>query len=121
VRARLHRDRAALGELSRKLLAHPPLKLERARTELDRLDKRLAACMQSALDKRRRDLSVAAGKLDAMSPLAVLSRGYSLTRTSDGHVVTDATQVAPGDEVHVRLMRGELDCVVQSSKPEGAD
>jgi exodeoxyribonuclease VII large subunit len=120
-RARLHRDRAALGELSRKLLAHPPLKLERARTELDRLDKRLAACMQSALDKRRRDLSVAAGKLDAMSPLAVLSRGYSLTRTSDGHVVTDATQVASGDEVHVRLMRGELDCVVQSSKPEGAD
>lgn len=124
-RARLGRDRAALVELERKLLAHPPVRLERARAELDRLDKRLGACMQSALDRRRRDLSVAVGKLDAMSPLAVLSRGYSLTRTGAGVVVTDAEQVAAGETVHVRLSRGELDCVVQSARPgkgrEGAD
>jgi exonuclease VII large subunit len=51
----------------------------------------------------------------------VLSRGYSLTRTPEGHVVTDAAQVAAGEHVHVKLLRGELDCVVQSAKREGAD
>ena len=60
-----------------------------------------------------------------MSPLAVLERGYSLTRTPDGAVVTDAAQVDAGDRVRVRLLRGELDCVVQSAdRPtdrQGAD
>ena len=53
--------------------------------------------------------------------LAVLQRGYSLTRTPEGAVVTDAKQVQPGDRVEVKLARGELDCVVQSAKSEGAD
>lgn len=120
-RARLSRDRAALDELTRRILQHPPLRLERARGEMDRLEKRLASRTQQLVAARRRDFNVAVGKLDAMSPLGVLQRGYSLTRTPDGAVVTDAAQVAPGDHVEVKLSRGKLDCVVQSSEPEGAD
>ncbi len=120
-RARLHRDRAALVELQRRLLAHPERRLERARAELVRYDQRLATRLREALGKRRREFGVAVGKLEAMSPLGVLERGYSLTRTADGAVVTDAAQVAPGDRVQVRLSRGELDCVVQSAGRQGAD
>src|SRR5207253_5387608 len=92
-RARLSRDRAALDELSRRILQHPPLRLERARGEMDRLEKRLGSRVQQRMAACRRDFNVAVGKLDAMSPLAVLQRGYSLTRTPDGAVVTDARQV----------------------------
>ena len=124
-RARLHRDRAALVELQRRLHAHPPRLFDRARAELDRYDKRLEVRLREALEKRRRAFGVAVGKLEALSPLAVLERGYSLTRTPDGTVVTDAGKVAPGDHVRVRLSRGELDCVVQSSdramNKEGTD
>ena len=123
-RARLQRDRAVLLELQRRILSHPPLRLERARGELDRCDKRLETRLHDALGKRRREFGIAVGKLEAMSPLRVLERGYSLTRAPDGSVVTDAAQVSPGEHVQVRLSRGELDCVVQSAErvnEEGAD
>ena len=119
-RAQLHRDRAALDQLERRLLAHPPLKLERARAELDRLEKRLAARTQQLVATRRRDFGVAVGKLGAMSPLAVLERGYSLVRTPAGAVVTDAAQVTPGEHLQVKLLRGRLDCVVQSADADAA-
>ncbi|HEY2744118.1 MAG TPA: exodeoxyribonuclease VII large subunit, partial [Polyangia bacterium] len=120
-RARLSRDRNGLAELERSLHAHPQRLFDRARAEIDRHDKRLALALRAALDKRRRDFGVAVGKLEAMSPLAVLERGYSLTRTPDGGVITDAAQVAPGDTLRVHLSRGELGCVVQSVDKEGAD
>jgi exodeoxyribonuclease VII large subunit len=114
-RARVHRDRAALVELQSRLHAHPPRLFDRARAALDGCDKRLEVRLREAMEKRRRAFGVAVGKLEAMSPLAVLERGYSLTRTPDGAVVTDAAQVDAGDHVRVRLLRGELDCVVQSA------
>jgi exodeoxyribonuclease VII large subunit len=75
--------------------------------------------MQAALETRQRKLEARAGRLDALSPLKVLERGYALARTAEGHVVTDAAQVAPGDELHVRVARGELEVRVQKIKPEG--
>ena len=79
-----------LVELTRRLHAHPPRLFDRARAELDRHDKRLEVRLREALESRRRAFGIAVGKLEAMSPLAVLERGYSLTRTPDGGVVTDA-------------------------------
>ena len=90
-RARLHRDRgrarrAGSGGCTRIRRASS---IARARRST-RCDKRLEARLREALEKRRRAFGVAVGKLEAMSPLAVLERGYSLTRTPDGPVVTDA-------------------------------
>jgi exodeoxyribonuclease VII large subunit len=124
-RARMQRDRAALVELEGRLHALPPRLFDRARAALDACDKRLEVRLREAMEKRRRAFGVAVGKLEAMSPLAVLERGYSLTRGPGGAVVTDAAQVQPGEHVQVRLSRGELDCVVQSAgramNEEGAD
>ena len=48
-----------------------------------------------------------------MSPLKVLSRGYAIaTRVNDGHAVRDASEVAPGDDVHVRVGRGSFEAKV---------
>ena len=54
-----------------------------------------------------------AGRLEALSPVAVLSRGYALAlRAADGALVTDARDLAPGDAVQVRLARGAFDAAV---------
>jgi exodeoxyribonuclease VII large subunit len=58
-----------------------------------------------------------AGRLDALSPLAVLARGYAVCWTADGRaIVRDAATVAVGDPVRVRLHRGELRCRVTDKR-----
>ena len=55
------------------------------------------------------EFKTAAGKLNALSPLAILSRGYSITkRLSDGKIIKDAVQVKRGEEITTRLHKGEI-------------
>jgi exodeoxyribonuclease VII large subunit len=61
-------------------------------------------------------LKTLAGRLESLSPLAVLGRGYAVCWTADrSRVVRAAGEVAPGDSVRVTLSRGELECVVQTA------
>ena len=54
--------------------------------------------------------------MQAISPLATLERGYSIAfRTENGELVRDAAQVAPGDELEIRLARGRITANVTSS------
>jgi len=55
--------------------------------------------------------------LGERSPLAILQRGYSITRDASGRIVRDARLLAAGNEISVRLARGELGATVQSVKP----
>ncbi len=75
----------------------------------------LAARLPEALKRRLENLSLrlagAAGRLDAISPLAVLARGYAIA-TSKGKVLTSARQVKAGDAVTVKLSEGEISCEV---------
>lgn len=60
-----------------------------------------------------RDIALAAAKLDALSPLKTLSRGYSITYASDGHTVVDSVaKTAPGQSIHVQVQDGRLACTV---------
>ncbi len=74
----------------------------------------LAAATQRYLMRRRSRLEQASGKLAALSPLAILERGYSLIFDAHGELVKDAAQLAPGDAIHARLARGELDARVEA-------
>lgn len=111
----LTRRRRALSEQGARLATlHPRARLAKDRARLVDLERRMTTRMRSAVEQRRRAFSTLAGKLDVLSPLGVLSRGYSLVRDDKGHVVSDAAQVKRGDDVTVRLNRGQLRCRVES-------
>jgi len=91
-------------------------RLGRIRTRLVVADGRLSGA--SARSRHRADsrLRASAARLEALSPLAVLGRGYAVCWNADRTaVIRDAAQAAAGDRVRVTLGRGELDCHVDRS------
>lgn len=84
---------------------------------LDDLDGRLRRSAALPVDRARQRVAAIAGRLESLSPLNVLARGYSLTRTPDGHVVQDSAAVRPGDQLITRLARGELASRVEDVRP----
>jgi exodeoxyribonuclease VII large subunit len=95
--------------------------LEVHRRELRaRLDA-LAATTRQALMRRRSRLEQASAKLAALSPVAILERGYSLIFDAQGALVKDAAQLTTGDTIQARLARGEVQARVESLRPAGRD
>lgn len=89
-----------------------PARLRRAGQTLDGLQERLHVGMRRSLEAGRRDLVEGAARLEAVSPLAVLARGYAVVRTTDGRAVRDATEVSSGDRIQVRVRSGHFDAEV---------
>lgn len=117
VTARLGRDSRALVELDRRLSARDPRRvLDAARGEIEPLSIRLSSAMRRALDRHAHLLSASAQRLDAISPLAVLARGYAIA-LHDGAAVREARELAEGDSLEVRLHEGSVDAVVRKVRP----
>jgi exodeoxyribonuclease VII large subunit len=72
------------------------------------LGQRAADLGSHLTDARHRQLENAMARLDAMSPLRVLDRGYSLTQNADGQIIRDAFEAEIGDRIRIRLARGSL-------------
>ncbi len=103
------------------LTAGPVTTIREFRILLPQLVNRLGREMQTLLSCRRQRTQRHVTGLDALSPLAILARGYSLVhRLSDGRLVRDAKDVAEGDPVGVRLASGRLLCAVQQSLPDSS-
>jgi len=82
---------------------------ERTAALIERLASRLSDDADSMLNAERRRVAELAGRLDAMSPLRCLERGYAaVINRRDGRRVTDAAAVEVGDELDIRLRRGRL-------------
>jgi len=88
------------------------------RHRLESLQSRLVTALTRRRDRARYSLRSAVGRLDSLSPLAVLGRGYSLTRTPTGEVVHSPAQVQIGDAIRVLLHRGSLDAHVTDTKEQ---
>ncbi len=74
---------------------------------------RISDCLQGFSHR----LSVACGRLDALSPLNVLERGYAIARRlPDRRLVTDAAQLREGDGLLVTLRHGEVEAEVQAAR-----
>lgn len=93
-------------------LARPIDRLRPLKMRVDELWERLSFSADQTVERSRRDLEVLAAKLDALSPLTTLARGYAICTDSSGRVLTDYTEVNQGAEVAVQLKRGVLTCSV---------
>jgi exodeoxyribonuclease VII large subunit len=105
-----HRQRQRLSRLENRLAGlNPAQKLAQRRQQLDELADRLLVFTRIHLERKRQDFARGAMLLDAVSPLAVLRRGYSIvSRERDGRVVRAAAEVRPGDLLRIRLHEGQL-------------
>ena len=90
--------------------------LERERHALARVPERLSSSVLAQLRAEQSRLAALRGQLQALSPLTVLRRGYSIVTSESGRVLTSSAAVAPGDALRVRLAEGRL-----SARVEGRD
>ncbi|MOA33184.1 Exodeoxyribonuclease 7 large subunit [compost metagenome] len=106
---RLHQGERRLANLELRLQARSPEKLLAAGKRRHQLaEERLFALMakrQSLADHR---LAMLSARLDGVSPLATLGRGYSITRTQSGEVISRAAQVSAGQSLVTTLAEGHL-------------
>ena len=65
--------------------------------------------------KANEKLGALAARLESLSPLNILSRGYSLTRTPDGKLLRDSAAVQPGDVIVTRVSNGEVTSRVEAT------
>lgn len=102
-RRRLARERDALRVLA------PTTRLAARRARLDTAIRGLLREARAGLETRRRRLAAAAGRLESLSPLAVLSRGYAMVRRErDGAIVRRAREAPAGERLRIRVAEGEI-------------
>ena len=101
-----------------KVLPQPEKLFADRRQLLDSYIERLGQSVRKIIAEKRQIVKINAEKLSALNPLAVLGRGYSVVRTQDGHVVTNASQVQPEQKLDIILHQGQLTVVVSKTKED---
>jgi exodeoxyribonuclease VII large subunit len=87
--------------------------------QADEVQHRFQRAILHTLEERTVRLATAAKQLSALSPLAVLSRGYSVVSKDDGTVVHSAKQVAAGERVNLRFSQGKASGVIEEVSCDG--
>lgn len=106
---RLSGNSRTMVNLDHRLALHnPQRKLNQLQSELSSSKAKLFDAMDRQLLLSRHQLALAAEKLDTVSPLATLKRGYSITQLENGDVVTDANKIKTGDVLITRLADGNI-------------
>jgi exodeoxyribonuclease VII large subunit len=120
IRNRLALRETRLEAQAARLARHrPEPRLERLNERAAGLERRLRAAMDRQFELKRHGLQAAGHELEAVSPLATLARGYSLTtRERDGALVRSHRDAPPGTRIVTRLQEGQLASVVEVAEPE---
>lgn len=141
MRQRVSRERARTAMLSERLQRYAPARYaEEQRRRVALLEARLERAMQRKLemyqnrltqkaeqleklpmlllDRQRARLAACAGRLEALSPLGVLARGFSVVTDESGAVVTDSKQIKVGDAVQLQLASGRAQAQIRSIEHE---
>lgn len=114
----LKRDRRRVTELSgRRVLQSPLAYYQDRRMMLDHTHKQLCALSRQLLDRKKQNFVRLAAGLDAMSPLKVLGRGYTIVRAGT-KMVKSVHDVAVGDAVAIRLADGSVQATVTQLQEE---
>jgi len=114
----LKRKRETWVHLSERLyLRNPYQKIGILRSSISETGKRMGQNIRHSIEIRRQKTPGILGKLDSLSPLAILQRGYSITRRIPSHqILRNAEEVREGDKVEVKLHRGVLLCGVEKTE-----
>jgi len=86
------------------------------RNNLQHLSQRLMAAEDRITSRKRMQFSACTAKLDALSPLKVLSRGYAITQKIDGTVLRSVTDAKPNDHLTITLADGKISTVIEAVK-----
>ena len=113
-KARADRVRIA-SVLNSQAFRRPELSFADKHLKLDTLYSRLSAAAQKSLNDKKAQTAVICGKLDALSPLSVLSRGYAIVESS-GQVYKSVSSLAVGDKIQVSLSDGSIGATVTEIK-----
>jgi exodeoxyribonuclease VII large subunit len=115
LRARAAQARSRLDALAqRRVLRRPEERLHELSRRVDELELRAAQAIRGYGGRSRERLAGLSSRLEALSPLSVLARGYSLTeRARDGQIVRDAAQLSVGERVLLRFAQGRAIGIVE--------
>jgi len=112
LRQRLDSLRNITGRLSPVALG---AKLGENKRRLGLLEQRAATAAAESPKRGAGRLEKAMAQLDALSPLRVLHRGYSITQRPDGQIIRDAAEVQAGDQIRVKLEKGNIEATVTAA------
>ncbi|MEG1430091.1 MAG: exodeoxyribonuclease VII large subunit [Oscillospiraceae bacterium] len=113
LRRRLETTRSTLDRLSRsRALTDPLYPIAERRMLLDHQTRRLSSGLSRTLSGSKERCGSLAAKLDALSPLKVLGRGYAIPRLENGAVVRSVSDVAAGDTLNLTIADGAVTCQV---------
>ena len=101
-----------------RVLCDPMAFIDDKRLLLDYTQKNLASLAQNQMAQREQRYAALAAKLDALSPLKVLGRGYAVAKNADGTILRAAEDAAVGETIEVLLGRGSLACTVNEKREE---
>ena len=108
-RAKLEFEKSALERMS------PKNYTDNLCVRCDRAVMAMDSAVKHEIAVRQRDFSSLCAKLDAMSPLKILARGYGVA-SKEGRIITDINSVSRGDKINVMLSGGEIGCEVTEVK-----
>ena len=86
------------------------------KTRLEVFSQRNDAAVQNVVSSKLKSLKICMATLDALSPLKVLERGFSIAEKDSGEIIRDASQVAAEETVNIRLAKGKLKTKVISTE-----
>ena len=116
---RLEREERRLKALAEKRVLTDPLAfVQDRRLQLDYMQDKMTSAARTHWDREARRFAGTVAKLDALSPLKVLGRGYAMARTEEGGILRSSAQVRPGDRIELRLAQGSLGCRVEEVEGE---
>lgn len=94
-------------------LKNPILKINEQRMYVDHICKMMEKSISGKMSEKKQGLALALSKLEALNPLAVISRGYSVAKDNKGAVIRQTKQVKSGDNIRVVVSDGEIEAVVK--------
>lgn len=108
-RAKIELQKAKIQRLS------PKNYIDNLRVRCDRASMAMDSCVRHEMTVKSKELSSLCAKLDAMSPLKILARGYSVA-SKQGKIISDINSVEKGDLINVRVSGGDIECEVTQVK-----